>query len=164
MGVIIFSICKGSNIKILAGKYSIFQMGKMKLLALLVIGLAVYVSCNSVMTDADLIKELENLATGPAAPTEDPMRKVYVSAIQKLINKGLLSRLFSRLTRALEAKGYDLNEGIGSYYDEKGREVVHKQLMGGFRSIINLIVNIMKHTIIKKLEDPLAEVKKLVPQ
>ena len=80
-----------------------------------------------------------------------------------MISKGLLKRLFSRLTRALEAKGYDLDEGIGSYYDEKGREVVHKELMGGFQSIIKLIVNIMKHTIIKKLEDPLAEIKKLVP-
>ena len=88
----------------------------------------------------------------------------FHSAIQRIINNGLLSRLFGRLRRALEAKGYDLDEGIKSYYDEKGRAVVHRQLMGGFRSIINLIVNIMKHTILKKLEDPLAEIKKLGAQ
>ena len=50
-------------------------------IVLLILGVATvsYVSCDDVMTDADLIKELENLTGGATAPTEDPFKKIYVS-------------------------------------------------------------------------------------
>ena len=78
-----------------------------------------------------------------------------------MIDGKVFSKLFARFKKLLVIKGYDLDTGIRSYYDEQGKTNIHKQLFGGFKSVSNMILNIMKHTILKKFPDPLAEVKKV---